>query len=189
MGLARCPQTTRPALRSENELNGLEPRAMIAIAARLAVRVTPLVSASDESRRTIERLFELASGTSEIDPKIPKGSGSGPPEFWGRADDVLRRCEQTAQAFGENEPSHEVTDDVRLFVASLVDDAIRTAISFEAPGGGEFLAKAIAHDLSATEKTIGTGTDRMGRPIDPSCKGALGPYWPAGRPQWWPSDD
>jgi hypothetical protein len=79
--------------------------------------------------------------------------------------------------------------DVRLFVASLVDDAIRTAISFDVSGGGEFLAKAIAHDLSATEKTTGPGTDRMGRPIDPSCKGELGPYWPAGRPQWWPADD
>jgi hypothetical protein len=45
-----------------------------------------------------------------------------------------------------------------------------------------FLAKAIAHDLSATEKLSGPGTDRMGRPVDPSCEGALGPYWPAGRP-------
>jgi hypothetical protein len=175
-------------LRTENELNRLEPRAMIAIAARLAVRVTPLVSASDESARIIERLFELASGTSEIQPRIPKGSGSGPPECWGRADDVLRRCEQTAKAFGENEPGHQVTDDVRLFVASLVDDAIRTAISFDGSGEGAFLAKAIAHDLSATEKTSYPSTDRMGRPVDPSCDGALGPYWPAGRPQWWPPD-
>jgi hypothetical protein len=172
-------------LRTENELNRLEPRAIIAIAARLAVRVTPLVSASDESRRIIERLFELAAGTSAIQPKIPKGSGSGSPECWGRADDVLRRCEQTAKAFGEN----EVTDDVRLFAASLVDDAIRTAISFDAFGEGEFLAKAIAHDLSATAKTSGPGTHRMGRRVDPSSEGTLGPYWPAGRPHWWPSDD
>jgi hypothetical protein len=78
----------------------------------------------------------MASGTSTIEPKIPKGSGSGPPECWGRADDVLRRCEQTAKAFGENGPGHEVTDDVRLFVASLVDDAIRTAISFDVSGEG-----------------------------------------------------
>jgi hypothetical protein len=175
-------------LQTENELNRLEPRAMIAIAARLAVRVTPLVSASDESRRIIERLFELAAGTSAIQPKIPKGSGPWSAECWGRGDNVLRRCEQTAKAFGENEPGHEVTDDVRLFVASLVDDAIRTAISFDVSGEGEFLAKAIAHDLSATEKAS-PGTDRMGRPVDPSCEGQLGPYCPAGRPQWWPSDD
>jgi hypothetical protein len=162
---------------------------MIAIAARLAIRVTPLVSASDESRRIIERLFALAAGTTAIQLKIPKRSESGFPDCWGRADDVLRRCEQTAQAFGENEPGREVTDDVRLFVASLVDDAIRTAISFERLGEGEFLAKAIAHDISASEKTSGPVSDRMGRPIDPSCEGALGPYWPSGRPHWWPADD
>ena len=162
---------------------------MIAIAARLAVRVMPLVSASDESRRIIERLFELASGTTAIQPNIPKGAESRFPECWGRADDVLRRCEQAVKAFGENEPGHEVTDDVRLFVASLVDDAIRTAISFDVSGEGEFLAKAIAHDLSTTENARGAGTERMGRPIDPSSEGELGPYWPAGRPRWWPPDD
>jgi hypothetical protein len=176
-------------LRTDNDLNRLEPRAIIAIAARIAVRVMPLVSASDESRRIIERLFELAAGTSAIQAKIPKSSGSRSPECWGRADDVLRRCEQTAKAFGENEPGHEVTEDVRLFVASLVDDAIRTAISFDVAAEGEFLAQAIAHDLSATENTSGAGTERMGRPIDPSCEGELGPYWPAGRPSWWPPND
>jgi len=176
-------------LRPENDLNRLEPRAIIAIAARLAVRVMPLVSASDESRRIIGRLFELAAGTSAIQPKIPKCSASGSPECWGRADDVLRRCEQTAKAFGENEPGHEVTDDVRLFAASLVDDAIRTALSFDVAGEGEFLAQAVAHDLSATGNTSGPGTDRMGRSIDPSGEGELGPYWPAGRPHWWPPDD
>jgi hypothetical protein len=176
-------------LRIDNDLNRLETRAIIAIAARLAVRVMPLVSASDESTRIIERLFELAAGTSAIDPKIPKSSGSGSPECWGRADDVLRRCEQTAKAFSGNESGHEVTDDVRLFVASLVDDAIGTALSFDASGEGDLLARAIMHDLSATEKMSGPDSGVMGRPIDPSSEGELGPYWPAGRPHWWPSED
>jgi hypothetical protein len=180
---------TRPALRRENDLNRLEPRAMIAIAARLAVRVMPLVSASVESRRIIERLFELAAGTTAIQPRIPKDTGSRFSECWGRADDVLRRCEQAAKAFGENERGHDVTDDVRLFVASLVDDAIRTAISFDVSGEGEFLAQAIAHDLSMIGSASGAGTARMGRPIDPSSEGELGPYWPAGRPHWWPPGD
>jgi hypothetical protein len=176
-------------LRPESELNQFAPRAIIAIAARLAFRVTPLVSASDETKRVIERLFALASGTDTIRPNIPIHPEVRYPECWGRADDVLRRCEQLANAFGENEPGHEVTDDVRLFVASLVGDAIRTAISFEKLGEGEFLAKAIAHDISACQKTIGIGMELMGRPVDPSSGGALGPYWPAGTPEWWqPSD-
>ena len=107
----------------------------------------------------------------------------------GRADDVLRRCEQVAIAFGENEPGHEVTDDVRLLIASLVGDAVRTAISFEKLGEGEFLAKAIAHDISVCEKTSGIGMELMGRPVDLSSDGAAGPYWPAGTPTWWwPAD-
>jgi hypothetical protein len=176
-------------LRPESELNQLTPRAIIAIAARLAFRVTPLVSASDETKRVIERLFALASGTDTIRPNIPIHPEVRYPECWGRADDVLRRCEQLANAFGENEPGHEVTDDVRLFVASLVGDAIRTAISFEKLGEGEFLAKAIAHDIAACQKTIGIGMELMGRPVDPSFGGALGPYWPAGMPEWWQPAD
>jgi hypothetical protein len=81
----------------------------------------------------------------------------------------LRRCEQTAKAFVENEPGQEVTDDVRLLVASLVHDAIRTAISCDVSEEGEFLANAIAHDLSATEKAAAparTGWD--GRSILPA---------------------
>lgn len=176
-------------MRSENELNRLAPRAIIAIAARLAFRVTPLVSASDATKCVIERLFDLASGTDTIRPRIPIHRQASYPDCWGRADDVLRRCERIAKAFGENEPGHEVTDDVRLFIASLVGDAIRTAISFEKLGEGEFLAKAIAHDISASEKTSGTGMELMGRPVDPSCSGALGPYWPAGMPEWWQPAD
>jgi len=172
-------------LRPENELNRLAPRAIIAIAARLAFRVTPLVSASDEANRIFERLFELAAGTNAIPPKNPKHPESRYPQCWGRADDILRRCEQTAKAFGQNEPGREVTSDVRLFVASLIGDAIRSAISFDVAGEGEFLAKAIAHDISASENTNGSGTKLMGPAVDPSCGGALGPYWPAGMPEWW----
>ena len=176
-------------MRPENELNRLAPRAIIAIAARLAFRMTPLVSASDETKCVIERLFDLATGTDTIGPKIPIHREARYPECWGRADDVLRRCEQIAKAFGENKPGHEVTDDVRLFVASLVGDAIRTAISFEKLDEGEFLAKAIAHDISACEKTSGIGMELMGRPVDPSPGGPLGPYWPAGMPEWWQPAD
>ena len=173
----------------ENELILLAPRAIIAIAARLAIRVAPLVSESDEAKRVIERLFELAAGTTAIPPKIPRRPQSKHHECWGRADDILRRCEQMTKAFGEKEPGHEVTDDVRMLVAALVGDAIRTTMSFDVSEGGDVLANAIAQDIAVSEKTGGTASERMGRAVDPSDGASLGLLWPAGTPEWWHTAD
>ncbi len=174
----------------EAQLNGLPMHAIVAFAARCARRAQPLTrTLSEIGQQTIERAIAVAEvvarGELKDSEEATAASTAASAIAKASAAKVAANAAGASAANAANAASAGAATTAATYASYAYDAA---AYAFERTIAGSVATYdhdfAAQHDLKKLE-SLGLGKlGTLGKPVDPSESGPLGPLWPRGAPEW-----
>lgn len=181
--------------RFESELSKLPQRAVVAFAARCARRVRPLFGSHLPGGEAIEQAIvvaeQMAAGTNVT---VDDAKAVAKAAAWAANDaanaGAAAKCPSTANAAAKSaavEAAYARSPAEAASVAVSADAAV-TMASFATESAGfdprSDLEKTMFEDLRLLAALDLGEANTLGREIDVTPTGPLGPLWPEGEPEW-----